>query len=46
VRRGTLIPKEDEAAGLSIKICLGDDKLHDLLVSVVIVTVDKLKWYR
>jgi hypothetical protein len=39
VRRRTLIPKEDEAAGLSIKITVRDDKLHDLLFSVVIVTV-------
>ena len=39
VRRRTFIPKEDETAGLSIKITSLDDKAHDLLFSVVIVTV-------
>lgn len=39
VLRRTCIPKEDETVGLSIKISSRDDKAHDLLSSVVIVTV-------
>lgn len=39
VRRRTFISKEDETAGLSIKITSHDDKARDLLLSVVIVTV-------
>jgi hypothetical protein len=39
VCRRTVIPKEDETAGLSVKITSMDDKVHDLLFAVVIVTV-------
>jgi hypothetical protein len=39
VSRRTFIPKEDETAGLGIKITSFDDKVHDLLFSIVIVTL-------
>lgn len=39
MRRRTFVPKEDEAEGLGIKITSLDDKVRDLLFSVVIVTV-------
>jgi len=39
VRRKTFIRNKDETAGLNIKITSLDDKVHDLLFSVVIFTV-------
>jgi len=36
------IPKEDETAGPSIKITSLDDKVLDILVSVLIVTVREI----
>ena len=38
MRRRAFIPKDDETAGLSIKITSLDDKARDLLFSVVVVT--------